>query len=175
MLAFFGTYAYAQEGSPGLPSSILEQQFESLTEQQEGETEDDSYAQALIQLHRNPVNLNTAQENDLRELRVLSDLQIQSLLRYRRLLGNFISIYELQAVPLWDLATIQQVLPFVTVANAVPFTADMKQRLTQGQHSLLARSQQVLEQSNGFMRSDSITTRYMGSPQRLFLRYKYVL
>lgn len=173
LLAFCGTYAYSQE-NPVQPGSIAEQQLENLTEQQEGETEDDSYVQALVQFRNHPLNLNTAEENDLRELRALSALQIQSLLRYRKLLGNLVSIYELQAVPLWDIQTIQQVLPYVRVGAAVPFTADMLQRLTQGQHSVLFRSQHVLEKSNGFIRADSIENRYRGSSQRLFFRYKYV-
>ncbi|MEJ7679979.1 MAG: helix-hairpin-helix domain-containing protein [Segetibacter sp.] len=174
LLAFFSTYVYSQEDSVVQPGSVPEQQLENLTEQQEGETEDDSYLQSLVQLRKNPINLNTAQENELHELRMLSDLQIQSLLSYRRLLGNLISIYELQAVPLWDVETIQQVLPYVRVGNAVPFSADIKQRLTGGQHSILMRSQQVLEKSNGFMRPDSIENRYPGSSQRLFFRYKYI-
>ncbi len=174
LLAFFSNYVYSQEDSTVQPGSVSEQQLENLTEQQEGETEDDSYLQSLVQLHKNPINLNKAEESELRELRLLSDLQIQSLLSYRKLLGSLISIYELQAVPLWDLETIQQVLPYVRVGNAVPFSADIKQRLTEGQHSVLIRLQQVLEKSNGFMRPDSIENRYQGSAQRLFFRYKYV-
>lgn len=174
LLAFFSNYVYAQEESIGQPGNVSEQQLENLTEQQEGETEDDSYLQALIQLNKNPINLNTATENGLRELRILSDFQIQSLLRYRRLLGNLISIYELQAVPLWDLQTIRQVLPYIRVGNPVTVSADVKQRLSAGQHSILARVQQVLEKSNGFIRPDSIENRYRGSSRRLFFRYKYM-
>lgn len=174
LIIFFSTYAYSQQESPTQPGSASEQQLENLTEQQEGEPEDDSYQQALVQFRKNPINLNTAQENELRELRMLSDLQIQSLISYRRLLGSLISIYELQAVPQWDIETIQKVLHYVRAGNAVPFSADMKQRLTGGQHSILLRMQQVFEKSNGFSRTDSIVNRYRGGPQRLFFRYKYM-
>ncbi|WP_018617053.1 ComEA family DNA-binding protein [Segetibacter koreensis] len=174
LIAFWSSYAYSQEEGPTQPGSIAEQQLENITEQQEAETEDDSYLQQLVQLHRNPININTAQENELRDLRILSDLQIQSLLRYRRLLGNFISIYELQAVPLLDLETIQQILPDIRVGNAVAFSADIKDRLVAGQHSFLFRAQQLLEKSDGFTRNDTVSNRYMGSAQRLFFRYKYV-
>ncbi len=174
LIAFFSTYAYSQDESMIQPGSISEQQLENLTGQQEGETEDDSYLQSMIRLQKNRINLNNAEENELHELRLLSDLQIQSLLRYRRLLGNFISIYELQAVPLFNLETIQQILPFVRVGNAVPLLVDMKQRLNGGQHSLLFRSQQALEKSKGFIRADSIVNRYQGNSHRLFFRYKYV-
>lgn len=173
LIALSGRYAYSQQESPAQPGNTSEQQLENLTEQQEGEPEDDSYQQALMQFHKNPVDLNTAEENELRELRLLSDLQIQSLISYRRLLGSLINMYELQAVPHWDVETIQKVLPYVKAGNAVPFSADIKQRLTGGQHSFLVRLQQVLEKSDGFLRPDSIINRYPGSQQRVFFRYKY--
>jgi hypothetical protein len=72
-------------------------------------------------------------------------------------------------VPLFDIETIQQILPYVRVGNAVTLSMDMKQRLTLGQHSVLFRSQQVLEKSKGFTRADSIVNSYPGSSQRLFL------
>lgn len=169
----YSTYAYSQEEGDGQPGGVYEQQLENLTEQQDAETEDDSYIQALIQFRKNPLNLNDAEENDLQELKLLSDLQIESFLRYKKLLGKLISIYELQAVPLWDIETIQKVLPYVRVGNAVPFSANLKQRFTGGQHILLLRSQQILEKSAGFIRPDSIDNRYIGSPNRIFLRYKY--
>ena len=174
VIALFSRYAYSQQESPVQPGNTSEQQLENLTEQQEGEPEDDSYQQALVQFRKNRVNLNTAQESELRELRILSDLQIQSLITYRKFLGSLISIYELQAVPQWDAETIRKVLPYVKVGNAIPFSADIKQRLTGGQHSILVRMQQVFEKSNGFVRPDSIINRYPGSPQKLFFRYKYI-
>jgi hypothetical protein len=174
LIAFFCRYGYSQESLIPQTGRILEQQLENLTGQQEGETEDDSYIQALVQLHKNPMNLNAAEENELHELGMLSDLQIQSLLKYRRLLGGFISIYELQAVPFWDIETIQRVLPYVKVGNAVSFAVDLKQRLTAGQHSILLRVQQGLEKNKGFISAGSISGKYSGSPQKLFFRYKYV-
>lgn len=153
--------------------SSVEQQLENLTEADEAETEDDSFLQSLMQFRRNKMNLNTADASDLRELRLLSDLQIQDLLRYRQLLGNLVNIYELQAIPTWDILTIQKILPFVRVDNSLPFSADMVQRFTGGRHSLLVRGQQILEETEGFTRPDSIENRYLGSRQRLFVRYKY--
>lgn len=167
-------HGYSQEENPVKQGSTTEQQLENLTELQEGETEDDSYLQSLVELRRNPLNLNTADESELRELRMITDLQIQNLIRYRQLLGSLINIYELQSVPTWDVETIQKVLPFVRVGNAVPLSADLKQRLTEGQHTLLLRLQQVIEKSAGYTKQDTISNRYPGSPQRMLFRYKYV-
>lgn len=174
LATFFSSLVNAQQENPVQPGGTTEQQLENLTEQQEGETEDDTYLQALVQLRKNPVNLNTAEESELRETRMVTDLQIQSLLRYRRLLGNLITIYELQSVPGWDMETIQKILPYVKVGNVVPLSADLKQRFFGGQHSILVRVQQNLEKSEGYLRPDSVESRYPGSPQRVFVRYKYV-
>src|SRR5687768_11389607 len=94
------------------PVLTTEQQLENLTDADQSETEDDNYLQLLDHLRKHPVNLNTAEENDLREFRILSGLQIANFISYRRLLGNFISIHELQAIPSWDVQTIRRLLPF---------------------------------------------------------------
>jgi len=48
-----------------------------------------------------------------------------------------------------------------------------RQRLKDGEHSLLLRVSQVLEKSGGF--DKSITgTGYLGSPQKIFFRYRYI-
>ncbi|MEI9911793.1 MAG: helix-hairpin-helix domain-containing protein [Bacteroidota bacterium] len=78
-----------------------EQQLENLADADQAETEDDSYLQQLEQFRKNPLNLNTADASELKELRIITDLQIENLIMYRRLFGKLVSIYELQAVPSW--------------------------------------------------------------------------
>jgi hypothetical protein len=172
-LSFFYKIVCGQEENSGHTGSRSEQQLENLTEQLEAETEDDSFLQYLVQLQRNPLNLNNAEENELREMKMLSDLQIQNFYAYKRLLGKLVNIYELQAVPGWDVETIRKILPYVRVGSAISVSADLKQRLSGGQNTILLRVQQQLEKTNGYRRSDSISNRYRGSQQRIFFRYKY--
>ena len=154
------------------PVSTTEQQLENLTDADQSETEDDSYLQQLEQFRKNPVNLNTADENDLRELKILSGLQIANFISYRKLFGKFISVYELQAVPSWDIQTIRKLLPFITLAEPVKISEVFKTRFRNGENSLLFRFSQVLERSKGF--DDATTgTKYLGSPQKFFFRYRY--
>ncbi|MBL7742899.1 MAG: helix-hairpin-helix domain-containing protein [Chitinophagaceae bacterium] len=151
---------------------VTEQQLENLADADQAETEDDSYLQQLEYFKKQPINLNTADASELKELRILTDLQADNLIAYRRLFGNFISIYELQAVPSWDAGTIRKLLPFVTIA--LPFSAkeNFQKRIRGGDHSLLLRVSQVLERSAGFDKAAS-GTKYLGSPQRVFFRYRY--
>jgi hypothetical protein len=165
--------AFSWQEKPIQHGNEAEQQLENLAERQNGEPEDDAYLQAMDQLRKNKLNLNNAVENDLKQLQLITELQIQNLIKYKRLLGSLISIYELQAIPGWDLATIQKVLPYLMVGNSNSLPGNLKQRLTLGQHSLLVRFQLMLEKSNGFIRPDSIANRYSGSRQKVFFRYKY--
>ena len=118
------------------------------------------------------MNLNTADENELKELRIISDLQIENFLSYRKLFGKLVSIYELQSVPTWDLFTIKKLLPFVTLASPVSVSQNIAARLRGGANSFLMRYSQILEKSVGFDKSIS-GTKYLGSPQKLFFRYRY--
>jgi hypothetical protein len=159
----------------GVPATTTEQQLEAVTENSEdNETEDDSFLQSMQLFARSPMNLNTADETTLKELLILKPQQIQSIISYRRLFGNFINIYELQAVPGLDVATIERLRPYITVRMGADIVNSIGERLSGGTHSLLARVTQVVERSRGYLVDTSTTNNYYpGSPQRLFLRYKY--
>ncbi|HEX4956904.1 MAG TPA: helix-hairpin-helix domain-containing protein [Lacibacter sp.] len=161
--------SYAQE------TQTTEQQIENITEADESETEDDSYVQALQQYVKNKLNLNTATETELKDFPFLTPLHIANFMNYRRLFGRFISIYELQAVPGWDIETIQKLLPFITVGPAISVKEDFKIRLADGEHSILSRATYVLEKSRGFqLKGDTAASSfYPGSRERLLVRYKY--
>jgi hypothetical protein len=164
---FLFLITYSQEIPP-----VNEQQIENQTNADQGETEDDSYLLELEQFRKDPVNLNTADADDLKRLRIISDLQIANLILYRNVLGRLISIYELQALPAWDIITIRKLLPFITIAGHIPVKEEIGKRFRKGEHSLLIRITQVLERSAGFGQTTT-GTKYLGSPQKIFFRYRY--
>ncbi len=150
-----------------------EQQIENFTESNDdNETEDDSYLQEMQEFIKHPININTANEDELNQLKIVSPQQIQNLLSYRRLFGNLLSIYELQAVPLWNLETIKKVKPFIVAKDERNATEIFSQRLSGGQHTILARVSQIIEKSKGYL-TDTTSSFYPGSQQKLFLRYRY--
>jgi DNA uptake protein ComE-like DNA-binding protein len=149
-----------------------QQQLENLTDADQSETEDDAFLQELEQFRKNPINLNTSDADELKQLRVLNDLQIANLIVYRNLFGSLVHIYELQAVPAWDIGTIKKILPFVTVNVALSIKEEAFKRFSGGEHQFLFRVSQVLEKSDGFNKTTS-GTKYLGSPQRVLFRYRY--
>ena len=156
-------------------ANTVEQQLENNTENNEDvETEDDGYLQQMQQFLKHPVDLNRADVNDLSELRILTPLQVQHLIVYRGLVGKLIDVYELQALPGWDLHTIRKLRPYVTVSLLTDATGSLKSRLKKGEHTLLLRASQVLERSKGYLLDSSTATNfYPGSPQKIMFRYKY--
>ena len=149
-----------------------EQQLENQTDADQGETEDDTYLQELELFKKNPINLNIADADELKQLRIITDLQIANLISYRNLFGKLISMYELQAVPAWDINTIRKLLPFVTTTTAFSLAEEAGKRFRGGEHSLLLRITQIPERSKGFSTSAS-GAKYIGSPQKILFRYRY--
>ncbi|MEO8861928.1 MAG: helix-hairpin-helix domain-containing protein [Ginsengibacter sp.] len=158
------------------PPQAVEQQLENLTESGDDEVpEDDSYQQQLVHFIKTPINLNYADEGQLKELKILSPIQIYNLISYRNLLGSFLNIYELQAVPGWDVALIKILRPYITVSNRLNFTSDLKSRFNDGENTILLRSVNVLEKSKGYLNNENSNANfYQGSRQKLLARYKYI-
>ena len=172
--ALFHFSSFSQ--TPVTITHTTEQQLESITENnQDVEPEDDAYLQQLQQFSKDPVNLNYADETTLQELHLLTPLQIQQFILYRKLLGNFISVYELQAIPQWTPALLRKIRPYITVSSNAVLLNSFRDRLHNGEHSVLLRVSQVPERSKGYLVKDTLVTNfYAGSPQKILVRYKYV-
>lgn len=163
LLAFFPLTAFLQEVPPS-----TEQQLENLGDEN---LEDDALLQQLAFYQKHPLNLNAVNAEDLYPLRLLTELQVQALLRHRTLFGKLLSIYELQAVPGFDLLTIRKILPYVFVGEAQTAKEAFASRLHGGSHSALFRISRTLEKAKGFDTSQQ--THYLGDRNRLLFRYTY--
>ena len=140
-------------------------------------TEDSDYSdlyEALFQLYANPLDLNSATSDELAATFILSEPQLKSFFDYRNQLGPLLSLYELQAIPNFDLPTIYRLLPFVTVQ---PKLLRLRESLKNpSQNFLLLRSSRLLEKQKGFSDIDTTsrsTSRYNGKPLYGYLRYRY--
>lgn len=159
----------------------LNQRFEILAEDLETEDPDfTNLTDILIYYRKHPLNLNTANRDDLEELNLLNDMQIGSLIQHRERFGTFISIYELQAIDGFDLATIYMLLPYIRVDDRFDQGHfDGHEALKQGHHEFIMRTQQILEPQLGYQPIDSSelvenpNARYLGSPQHIFARYRF--
>src|SRR5262249_22967147 len=138
------------------------------------EPEDDSYDMYMTSVSRNPLELNNATDEELMQLHLLSPIQIKNFIAYRNLLGPLISVHELQAIPGWDLEDIRQLLPFIKISPDVSLLSVLSERWKHGENEVLIRTGRVLEKSRGYEKPvQTGEDYYMGSPQKLFVRYTY--
>ncbi len=141
---------------------------------QDGDNNYDDLYESLFQFYRQPLNLNTATPDELRSLFILSEYQVNSLLKYQKTYGKLLTIWELQAVDGFDRTTFEKVLPFITVldegnhANNQPL---LQRILQEDNQFVFLRYGQVLERQRGYS-SDYSGSPYLGSPARLYARYR---
>ncbi|MEK6615442.1 MAG: hypothetical protein AABZ32_04930 [Bacteroidota bacterium] len=161
--------------------TYLEQKLENLAESsQNEETDYTNLLEALNYYTKHPINLNHTNTVELAELDLLDELQIECLLRHIEKNGKLISVYELQSIDGFDLQTIEKILPYVKVLDISEDPhVSLKEILQQGDHQFILRGQQVLEDQTGFSPIDSAgicnspNSRYIGSPQKIYSRYRF--
>lgn len=145
-----------------------QQQLENLGDEN---LEDDALLQQLDFYRKHPVNLNTATAEDLQPIRFLTDLQIANLIRHRTLFGKLLDLYELQAVPGFDLSTIKKIQPYVYTGPVVTVKEAFSARFKGGDQYALFRISRTVEKAKGY--DTSLSTHYLGDPNRLLFRYRY--
>ncbi|WP_332914029.1 helix-hairpin-helix domain-containing protein [Algoriphagus boritolerans] len=96
----------------------LENFIERLFPIQEEDIDYESIYEVLLQLYLNPIDINRADAEVLQASYLLNPAQVSSLITYRNSFGSFLSLYELQAVPEFDLQTIENLIPFITLGES---------------------------------------------------------
>ncbi|HEY0432459.1 MAG TPA: helix-hairpin-helix domain-containing protein, partial [Chitinophagaceae bacterium] len=114
------------------PSQPAQQALENLASALQTDPEYDEELQDFEELKKHPLNLNVADGTALRRLGAVNDIQIENLLAYRRLLGPLINIYELQAVPGWDISTIRKIRMLITIESTEPVAQLLRERFKTG-------------------------------------------
>ncbi len=150
-------------------------QIQSLLEDLDEESDFDFNTLTEILTNRliNPLDINEASEEELTELLFLSDIQINALLKHRSSLGDLLDLHELQSVPYWDLQTVREALPFFTVDKKHTEVPALLQMLGNGRNETYLRWSRILQEKKGFIAKDSTGPPYIGSPDKLYLRYRH--
>jgi hypothetical protein len=129
--------------------------------------------ESLYQNYLNPIDLNKVSREQLASVYVLSEKQLNTFFQYRQKAGNLLSIYELQAIPDFDLPTIYKLVPFVAVKPDGLSFGSLTDGFGGSNQYLLLRYAQILETKKGFTEPTSTSkVRYEGSPLKLYARYK---
>jgi hypothetical protein len=129
----------------------------------------ETYGQFLA----NPLNLNTASEEQLRALLILSSNQLFDFLQYRSEAGPLLSIYELQVIPSFTESTIRLLEPFVQVDDpqSTGWKGLKNRVLHEKNNYLVTRLERTLETRAGF-KDDAGTLQYAGSATKWYNRFR---
>ena len=156
-------------------NEIVEQRIEYIG----GDNESIDYSTLFDNLYYyydHPVNLNNIKEVDvLLEMGLISDIQLVKLKQHIATNNKLMTIYELQAVEGFDMTTIRVVLPFVKVSEDL-FTPNVsfKEMMKNSSSELYIRNIRDLQQKVGYTEKENEDdNRYLGSPDKLFLRYRF--
>ncbi|MXV52217.1 hypothetical protein GS399_14660 [Pedobacter sp. HMF7647] len=152
---------------------VLEPILESIAESAGDNFDYSELAERLNYHYRHKINLNNASREDLQELTFLSPLQIQTILDYPKESGRFVNILELQALEGFNEQTVRQLMLFITVTDpADQLSFRLKDAVSKSENDLMLLYGQVLEPQKGYVNSET-SAGYLGSPSRLFVRYRY--
>jgi hypothetical protein len=128
---------------------------------------DEAVIESVRELLENPLNLNTAREQELEASGLFSPYQVYGLLRYREEQGRIFTIYELSTIPGYSREFLEEILPFVHLSIEKRPQPHRPKGLFLGNTSL---SWPV---SNAYTDGDSIPPYYPGSPLKHSIRLKH--
>ncbi|MFO7880074.1 MAG: ComEA family DNA-binding protein [Bacteroidota bacterium] len=172
---------YAQADPDISSETDLSSIIELLAERADADLDYSSFVERMVELADDPVSINQAGEDDLRELIFLTDFQIFSLLEYRKKAGSIQTPYELQYLYGFDADLVSLMMPFITFEDKAPGDEfSLWDAFQYGRHDVFLRYERVLEEQKGYITvPDSVLeenpdkSRYLGSPDKLYLKYKF--
>ncbi len=170
VILFHWNISYAQE---------VEEAIERMAEYTESTPDFEELQEQWIQLTQHPVDLNSAKEDDLRNIPGISEVQIKNLLEYKTAYGEILSVYELMAVSGFDSLSIMKIRPYFIIR---PISTNphfsLKNLFRFSRQSLLVRYGQTFPNSMAYQKADPDTGDhldpvYPGSPQHYYFRYTF--
>ncbi len=162
---------------PVRTEQVIEERIENLARDAAEETDFTEIAEDLVQYAHDPIALNRHCPGQLRQLGLLSDIQVRNLSKHIEKHGNLAAVEELQAVDGFSADDIRRLLPYVTTGERNPYgRTTLSEIVGEGKHTLILRAQRVLEASRGYgPLPDGSTSRsyYLGDPWRYYSRYRF--
>jgi len=128
----------------------------------------------LLQYISHPVDLNRVSAEELRSLHVLREEQVESFFAYRYENGPFLSVYELQSIPGFDLPTLYKLMPFVRVKDLTTIIdkAFIGRVFNESNNYFITRYERTLERQAGYQKDAKAGIRFAGSPDKLYMRFQ---
>lgn len=155
-----------------LYQQLMEQTEESLAEDQDlseenSETAHEDLLEEYLFYQSNPVNINSEEVVRLEEMGLLSIFQVEALKQYRKLYGDLLIVEELMMIEGYDERTVAVIKPIVCFGKSEwvqeKEKLTLQKAVTRGKHQLTLN----------YARKSDADTSYLGSPDKLQLKYSY--
>lgn len=168
MILFLISWGYTVKAQEDV---IIQEIIEGFADQLPEDYDLYELTERLTHYRKNPVDLNSSSPDQLKKLVFLSPLQIANLFSHLKSNGKLIDVMELQGVAGFDLQTINRILPFIKISGSSDFSRP--RLLSNANNDLIIRYGRTLQTQKGFR--DLPGSRYLGSPDKLLLRYRYTI
>lgn len=159
---------------------LINQRIEELSAKTDMEFDFSELYDHFAYLYEHPIAINSATEEELQQLMFLNNNQIIILMEAREKNGGFQTIYELKDLDGFYISLIQSIQPFISFEIAPKEEKlKIKNLLTRGKNQVIIRYGQVLEEQAGYMPisdeelAEYPNRRYLGSKDKLYMRYRY--
>jgi len=177
IILFSSQFSIAQKDEQ-LRQNIIEQRIETIAGSLEEDAEVDytNLLEDLTYYFEHPMDLNRASDSQLLDLYLVSEIQVGYLREHIRVYGPLRNIHELQSVRGFDIQTIRNIQPFVSVSPAGALkNIGPKVIWNEGTHDLFLRYKRGFENQNGFLRDPENLTppAFGGTPDYGYLRYRF--
>ena len=162
-------------------NDMIIEHLEKMSENSEEEYSDYSeLLESYWSIKENPININSDNINQLAELKFLSIFQLENIKDYRKKYGDIQLFEELYEVESLDSLSIEIIKPIIcfTKENALEKT-ELKNIFKYGRNKILLEANQSLKKKKGYidiedsLLYDKPNSIYLGSPQKLYLRYNF--
>ncbi|MCG9879082.1 MAG: helix-hairpin-helix domain-containing protein, partial [Bacteroidia bacterium] len=146
----------------------MENVLELLLENQTVESDRSDLELSIKEWLKHPINLNKASKEDLESFFFLSPTQIQNILEHKEKHGDFLSIYELQAVKDLDFTDAYILSKFCYVNNSFQGSnLSLANKLKNGEHEI------IIQQKRDFKLLEKESINYAGDLNYFSLRYRF--
>ena len=171
---YFNTYAQTS-------NDLIIEHLEKMSENSEEEYSDYSeLLESYWSITENPININSNNIDQLAELKFISVFQLENIKTYRKNYGDFQFFEELYEVEGLDSLSIEMIKPIIRFnEDRNHEKIEFKNVLKYGKHKILLEVNQSLNKKKGYKGiEDSLlyekpNSIYLGSPQKLYLRYNF--
>lgn len=175
---FFSKTLFAQNVSS--TDIGIESVIEAIAERVDADLDYSELVERLLEISKDPININQASEDDLQHLVFLTDFQIFNLVKYRKRVGQIHTIYELQYVYGFDTDLVKLLMPFIVLDESAKKSIGLGKALKYGRNDVILRYERVLEEQKGYISipeaellDDPDKSRFLGTPDKYYLKYKF--